>query len=164
MSSIDTNPSTPSPVVAFAQAMAAFQAASRTGNKRADTRINRIGMKAALEGVAGALDLSTDPSDRETLVCAVIARIEEDIEDSTKARLAPRRDGDPTHGEALTRAGEMFVDRVWPHLDRRLPLNELRDKYVGIYRVAFEQAHDRRVAERAEAEATADRQAMSPMP
>ncbi len=129
-----------SPIVRFARAMTGFQSAPHRDSSQNDrTR----GMRLAIE----ALDElgRTGTTDRETVICAVVAEIENAAERETAKQFTARREGDPTHREALTRAAEIFADEVWLKVFKgRSPDSRSRRSAVGIYRVAFERAHQQR--------------------
>lgn len=131
-----------SPIVRFARAMTGFQSAPHRESSQADrTR----GMRLALEALDSVSVAGT--TDRETMICAVVAEIENAAERETNKQYTARREGDPAHKEALTRAAEIFADEVWPDVFRtRAPDSKARRSAVGIYRVAFERAHQLRKA------------------
>ena len=129
-----------SPIVRFARAMTGFQSAPHRESSQADrTR----GMRLALEALDSVSVAGT--TDRETLICAVIAEIENAAERETDKQFTARRKGDPAHKDALTRASEIFADEVWPTVFKsRPPDSKARRSAIGIYRVAFERAHQLR--------------------
>ena len=129
-----------SPIVRFARAMTGFQSAPHRESSQADrTR----GMRLALEALDSVSSAGT--TDRETVICAVIAEIENAAERETDKQYTARRKDDPQHHEALTRAAEIFADEVWPAVFRnRAPDSKARRSAIGIYRVAFERAHQLR--------------------
>ena len=131
---------TASPIVRFAQAMTGFQSAPHRGSSQSD---RSRGMRLALEALDSVCVAKT--TDRETVVCAVVAEIENAAERETDKQFTALREGDPTHKEALTRAAEIFADEVFPSVFRgRAPESKARRSAVGIYRVAFERAHQLR--------------------
>lgn len=124
--------STPA-VVRFACAMTGFQAAPAPVTA----------MHLALDGLDAVTAMGT--LDRETIICAVIAEIEDAAKRKNAIPLTARRDGDPTHREALTRAAEIFADEIWPTtFNGQDPTNKDRRIAISIYRTAFERAHQRR--------------------
>ena len=129
-----------SPIVRFARAMTGFQSAPHRESSQADrTR----GMRLALEALDSVAVAGT--TDRETVICAVVAEIENAAERESDKQYTARREGDPPHKEALTRAAEIFADEVWPGVFRsRSPDSKARRSAIGIYRVAFERAHQLR--------------------
>ncbi len=129
-----------SPIVRFARAMTGFQSAPHRESSQADrTR----GMRLALEALDSVSVAGT--TDRETVICAVVAEIENAAERETDKQFTKLRKGEPTHKEALTRAAEIFADEVWPEVfKRRPPDSKSRRSAVSIYRVAFERAHQLR--------------------
>ena len=129
-----------SPIVRFARAMTGFQSAPHRESSQADrTR----GMRLALEALDSVSVAGT--TDRETVICAVIAEIENAAERETDKQFTARRKGDPAHKDALTRAAEIFADEVWPTVFKsRPPDSKARRSAIGIYRVAFERAHQLR--------------------
>ena len=131
---------TASPIVRFARAMTGFQSGPHRDSSQADrTR----GMRLALEALDAISVAGT--TDRETMICAVIAEIENAAERETDKQYTARRDGDPTHREALTRAAEIFAEEVWVDVfANRPPDSKARRSAIGIYRVAFERAHQLR--------------------
>ncbi len=126
-----------SPIVRFACAMTGFQSAPHRESSQADrTR----GMRLALEALDAVSVAQT--TDRETMICAVVAEIENAAERETNKQFTARQEGDPTHKDALTRAAEIFADEIWPEVFRsRPPDSKARRSAVSIYRVAFERAH-----------------------
>lgn len=131
---------TASPIVRFARAMTGYQSGPHRESSQADrTR----GMRLALEALDSVSIAGT--TDRETMICAVVAEIENAALRETDKQFTARRDGDPTHREALNRAAEIFADEVWRDVFRsRPPDSKARRSAIGIYRVAFERAHQLR--------------------
>jgi hypothetical protein len=116
----------------------------QSGPHRESSQADRTrGMRLALEALDAVSIAGT--TDRETMICAVVAEIENAAQRETGKQFTARRDGDPTHREALSRAAEIFADEVWRDVFKsRPPDSKARRSAVGIYRVAFERAHQLR--------------------
>ncbi|MCY4227403.1 MAG: hypothetical protein OXF20_06890 [Gammaproteobacteria bacterium] len=126
-----------SPIVRFARAMTGFQSSPHRKSSQSDrTR----GMRLAIEALDSVSVFET--TDRETMICAIIAEIENAAERETDKQYTARREDEPEHKEALTRAAGIFADEIWPDVfRRRVPDSKTRRSAISIYRVAFERAH-----------------------
>ncbi len=137
--------STHSPIVRFARAMTGYQRALLGGSSGDSRSVQERGMRLAIEAID---KLGTiDQADRETIICAVVAAIDDAANRESDKKFVARREDDPSHREALTRAAEIFADEVWPLTFKgRSPASRARASAIGIYRVAFDRAHQMRKA------------------
>ena len=119
-------------IARFACAMTGFQSAP---HRFSEPGTAEIGMRRALEALDSVRAART--TDRETVICAVVGKIQ------NSPPLAPVRH--PALRAALTCAAEIFVDEVWPVVFKsRQPSDKARSHATHIYRLAFEHAHQLR--------------------
>jgi len=132
-----------SAVVEFARAMSRYQKRSLSSDS---VGVKEAGIRGAFEALEGAIRCGQ--TGRDSLVAAVVASIEDNFRRASNKAYAGEasREG-LSLSDALHEAARVFVDEVWSKaLRRRDPTAETRRIMTGIYRVAFEMAHDEKKA------------------
>lgn len=143
-------------IVAFARAMSRYQKRNLSTDS---VGVKEAGIRGALEALEGAIRIGQ--THRESLIAAVVASIEENFRRASNKAYAGEasREG-LSLSEALHEAARVFVDEVWiKALRRKDPTAENRRIMTGIYRVAFDIAHDDKKARQTQNNTTAEESA-----
>jgi hypothetical protein len=133
------------PLIRYAAAMTGYQRATFSGPNGDSQAVRERGMRKAIDAVTRAYGLG--PLTRETIISAVVAEISNAADRESTHHFPKRNEGEPSHAEALTRAAEIFADEIWPQVFQgRLPDSRTKIHAIGVYRAAFDRAHQKRRA------------------
>ncbi|WP_138472162.1 MULTISPECIES: hypothetical protein [Rhodobacterales] len=131
-----------SPLVRYARAMTGYQ---RSFIAKDSQNVRERGMRLALEALDTVAQLGT--TDRETMISAIIASLQNVADRESDKKFTKPGPDEPATGDALNRAAEIFADEIWPGVFKhRLPDSRTRAAAIGIYRVAFDRAHQLRAS------------------
>lgn len=130
------------PLVRYARAMTGYQRPTTHNDSQS---VRERGMRQAIEAVTQAH--GHGPMTRELIISAIIAQISNVAERESDNHFPKRQEGEPNFSIALSRAAEIFADEVWPAVfHNRLPNSRSRMHAIGVYRAAFDRAHQMRKA------------------